>query len=396
VPRPTLLLKYAESSDGFLSWRWSDRLAEVEAAHIGAEVLAAVREGLAGSLPNPLPGESTGDAIARALTSGGFARPDLTTVLCSELGMALVPQPLWTELAQAPERPVIRLQPSPSLAQVPWELVLLEVGDVVITAPASVGPAPGTGEGHGPQGPVVAVVDPRIPGQAADSALGSVLGRPHADSPLAELITRHGNQLRPVAASYADLVRRQDLDRTWLREACRAAERLLFVGHTTSAADDGLPGENSALHLCDVDADGRPLPLTAGELITGTGTGPWRLPSRVALLGCESGGDARDVESLGLVLAALHCGADLVTATRWVLPTDRALAEAAGTPLSASPLQELVLAVDAAHSAAAPLEAVAAWRQDRARTWQSTGALADSPLLWAAVSTTCRPGSHHS
>lgn len=382
--RPTLLIKFAEASDGFLSWRWSDRLDRVEAAHIGLDVLQAISNGLAVHLPNPLDGETTADALTRALTSGAFSRPDTTTVICQEIANALIPQPLQEELRSSRERPVVRIQDSPAVARVPWELVLGEWCDVVAMPPATVRERRQRPTGSG----VVAVIDPRIPGQTADSALGSVLGRPAADAPLAALLERHGDDLRPQVDSYPDLARRRDLDREWLRHACADAARLLFVGHTSNASDHGIPGENSAIHLCCVDADGTHRPLTAGELVNGAGAGRWQLPARVGLIGCESGGDARDHDQLGLTMACLALGSDLVTATRWVLPTDRALVEAFGDRVDGAPLQELVLAVDAAHAASDPVAELATWRTARAEAWQDGGRPGDHPLLWAGLTTT--------
>ncbi len=376
--RPTLLIKWAEASDGYLSWRWSSDLSRVEAAHIGADVLEAVQDGLAAALPNPVGPESTASALDRALTTGAFAAPDTTEVICRELGNVLIPQPLQEELRNAHVRPLIRIQPSPAVAQVPWELVAHAWGDVVTMPPATIQAHRAGRVG----GNVVAVIDPRIPGQTATSSLGSVLGRPTPDAPLASLLS-YGDRLRPAVDSYVDLARRRDLDRAWLQAACADAGRLLFVGHTSNASGHGVPGENSAIHLCDVDASGGYRPLTAGDLLSEDG---WRIPPRVALIGCESGGDARDHDHLGLTMACLSLGAELVTATRWVLPTDQALTEAFGS-VDGSPLQELVRAVDAAHASTDPTTALAQWRSARWAAWRSSGRPEDHPLLWAALTT---------
>lgn len=376
--RPTLLLKFAEASDGFLSWRWSSDLDRVEAAHIGADVLAAVQAALGRALPNPIESESTADALRRALTTGALAAPDTTEVICRELGNVLIPQPLQEELRTAHPRPWIRIQSSPAVAQVPWELVAHQWGDVITMPPATSRHRRPSRSGEN----VVAVIDPRIPGQTATSSLGSVLGRPATDAPLAQLLS-YGDRLRPTVDSYVDLARRRDLDRAWLQSACADAGRLLFVGHTSNATGRGVPGENSAIHLCDVDGSGAHEPLTAGDLLTGHG---WQIPPRVALIGCESGGDARDHDHLGLTMACVALGAELVTATRWVLPTDQALVEAFGS-VNGSPLQELVLAVDAAHAAPDPIAALAQWRSERWATWRASGRPEDHPLLWAALTT---------
>lgn len=79
-----------------------------------------------------------------------------------------------------------------------------------------------------------------MPGQRPDSPLGSVLGRPSPETPLARHFTevlRHRPVLPAVDAA-VDLFRRQDADRTWLAKLlAQAPSRLLYVGHASSAED---------------------------------------------------------------------------------------------------------------------------------------------------------------
>jgi len=245
------------------------------------------------------------------------------------------------------------------------------------------------------------VLDPRVPGQLPDSALGSVLGRPSPHMPVAqhfaEVMKRR--PVLPHADTAVDLFRRQDADRTWLggllaQNPCR----LLYVGHASSAADDhdqATRAGHAALHLADTaatpgaaDAIGDHRPLTASDLMA------LRLPMppRVALLACGSGGDYQFDEATGLVAAMILNGAQLVTATLWSLPSTAAYRQfaelaSAATPESADPMADLVGAVDTAHDAAEDAGcAVNRWQRAQMRRWRD-GDLTASPLYWAALVT---------
>jgi hypothetical protein len=197
--------------------------------------------------------------------------------------------------------------------------------------------------------------------------------------------------------------RRTDLDRDWLGEVLRAgARRLLYVGHVSGAPVDGGQSEDATLHLCcgpRTEGLVEPLrahrPLSAKDLLLGTlstradgvpGARLWPAPPRVALIACESGGDLRFAESFGLASAMIHNGADLVTATRWVLPTDFAFHRLAALPESVRPLSAAVTAVDAAHDATDPVRRLAHWQRDQLDRWRAGGGIRYSPLLWAALS----------
>jgi hypothetical protein len=97
--------------------------------------------------------------------------------------------------------------------------------------------------------------------------------------------------------------------------------RLLWVGHVASAKS----GSHTAALQFKNDE------LSAAMLFSGADEGrpsdeiKWRpVPSRVGLVACRSGADFGEVEPFGLVVAFLESGAELVTATRWTLPTDYA------------------------------------------------------------------------
>lgn len=330
-------------------------------------------------------------------------------------------RPSWLPSSRG-VRPHLRIQPSPRVAQVPWELLdvdlqhnangvrLLEIADVSLLAPASVVHATGRvaqSWSQTRQLPIVGVLDPRVPGFRADSSLGSVLGRMAADAPVAHLVAAHAanDRLRPPVTDSLAAFRREDLDRDWLGTELRSgASRLLYVGHVTAAPPESGRSENAQLHLaCNATALGfAPVtrehrPLSAKDLLLGThtlaadpttGRDLWPIPSRVALIACESGGDLRFGEALGLVSAMIHGGAELVTASRWSLPTDLAFDRAGGTHQGVRPLQDAICAIDAAHESDDPVQALATWQRERLSAWREHRTLNDSPVLWAAFATT--------
>ena len=229
-------------------------------------VLAALEE-LQGALPEPHGGESLADALDRALTSGPFAAPERELTLAYILGVLLIS---GARLAAArrvrrrsapaavrvPERPAgpdpvgsaRRALAGPSreelvsartaaittkgttAARIPWQLAdistltdgvrLMELVDVLMAVPPNIAHTERT-PARWPQrrgaAPLL-VLDPRVPGQRPDSPLGSVLGRPSAESRLSRhfaTVMSHRPVL-PGAGSAVDLFRRTDADRAWL------------------------------------------------------------------------------------------------------------------------------------------------------------------------------------
>ena len=112
------------------------------------------------------------------------------------------------------------------------------------------------------------------------------------------------------------------------------------------------------------------------------------MPNRVAFIACESGGEVRFAEPVGLVAAALHTGAQFVTATRWTLPTDAGLRRfaPAATP-ETTVIPQTVIAVDAAHDSPDPVAALNSWQREHADRWEAEGRIEDSPVIWAAFGT---------
>ncbi|MGX1805345.1 CHAT domain-containing protein [Nocardia sp. NPDC055321] len=405
----------ADAGELFITWRWVDHPAAAGIGVVPREQVEAAVGRFAAALPAP--GEAGG--LEKVLSTGELAYLAAEDELAQLLSATFLPYQLAVQLYElhvAGVRPLLRIQPSPRVAQIPWELIapdaglrLVEIADVSLLAPAGIVQAPariGRSWESARELPVVAVLDPRVPGFRADSVLGSVLGRMEAGAPLAELVAGHAarDRLVPRVGDPLEAFRRTDLDRDWLGEVLRTgASRLLYVGHVTAAAPESGRSESATLHLaCTADtlgfapAERDHRPLSARDLLLGTHTladdprsGPqlWPIPSRVALIACESGGDLRFGEALGLVAAMLTGGAELVTAGRWPLPTDLAFQRLGGAPATSRPLQDAVCAIDAAHEGADPVRALNDWQRTRLAAWRATGAIENSPLIWAAFAT---------
>ncbi len=401
-------------------------------------VLAALEELQAG-LPDPTGDESLAEALDRALTRGPFATAEGELTLAYILGVLLISQPAWQLIAEslADPRPVLFVSPSARLARIPWGLLavpltgpspeelvaarkaavtfkgtnparipwqlvditsatdgcrLMEMVDVVMAVPPNIVHAPRTPVHWRERRdrPALLVVDPRVPGQRPDSALGSVLGRPSTQSALSrhfDALLTHRPVLPEVDAA-VELFRRSDADRSWLSSLLdRAPSRMLFVGHASAADRARGYADRAALHLaCTSAADGaaEPVgdhrPLLASDLMAAQ----LPVPPRAALLACGSGGDYQFDEATGLVAAMVLCGAELVTATLWALPTTAGYRKFTGRP--EDPMADVVIAVDDAHEADDAVATLNSWQREQMRRWRD-GDAAVSPLYWAAVVT---------
>lgn len=394
---PTALVRFADAGDLYVTWRWTHAL---DSPGVSVIPRAQVADAMA-ALTAARPGAPDGHLAAYATELG----------LAARLARTLVPYGLALNLHQYLQRgvrPLLRIQPAPSIARVPWELLaldsdpeirLLEVADVSALAPASVVHAPARVRrpwSAGRELPLVAVLDPRVPGFGAGSRLGSVLGPVDPGAPLVRRLAEHARAGRlrlPVPGEAASLFRRADTDRDWLSAALRAgASRLLYTGHVTAADPAAGSSEDARLHLsCPATLPGHApalrghRPLAAKDLLLDPAR--WPMPGRVALIACESGGDPRFADALGLTSATLHAGAELVTATRWPLPTDHALALAGADP-AARPLQEAIRAIDTAHESEDPVRALAGWQRERLTAWRRERTIEHAPLLWGAFTTT--------
>ncbi|MBB5800631.1 hypothetical protein F4560_000399 [Saccharothrix ecbatanensis] len=389
----TVQLKLVDAGDLYLSWRWEHEPDRPRVQLVPREKAQVVLDEWAAAVPSPLPGENVDRALRRSLTHGPLVDHARELDLSTRLYRGLFPTPLAVELNSWLEqgvRPHLRVQPSPSTALVPWEALRVDEGeravhvlDISVLPPATVGNATGRRvTPFDPQGTVVGVLDPKVPGFADASGLGSVLGRVTPE----------------LAALALGGVRRDDVDRDYLEGALATAARFVYVGHVTT----GGHGLDARMHLsCTANTEGRaaPLgahrPLTAADIVLGHRSGPvrpWRIPNRVALVACESGGDLRFAEPSGLVTAMVHGGAEHVTATRWTLPTDEGLSRLVPGFPSAPVLAPTVVAIDTAHRAEHPVTALNDWQRAAATRWEETGDLTCSPLVWAAFTTTWAPG----
>jgi hypothetical protein len=405
--------------------------------------LMAAIDQVADALPTPREGESVADALRRALTAGPFADPASELRASYHLGLLLLSGQAWSLLLEcvATIRPVLYLTPTARLAHIPFAMLalpsvfptadqlvraragavlstgevlarlpweaddvdsytegyrLMELVDLVMSPPANIvhaprQPARWSQRRHEPP---VLILDPRVPGQGTASALGSVLGRPSPDTPVAEhfttMLSRHG--VYPPVSQSVDLFRRRDTDRAWLSDVlCSNPSRLLFVGHASAAPGDLGYAERSALHLaCTALLPGRAQPIgshrpwTAADVISDVGR--WPMPPRVAMVACASGGDYRFDEANGLVAAMILAGAVLVTATLWSLPTTAGYRSFARGEVADDPMAELIIAVDESHQHDDAVLALGRWQRKQMRRWRS-GDVAAHPVFWASVVT---------
>ncbi len=356
--------------------------------------LIAVLSGLAKALPDPLGEETQRDAVERAIATGPFASRAGESELARDLGSQLIAGTAWQLLTDcvASPRSALFVSPSARLARVPWSALampgedgfrLIELVDVLMAAPPNIANARRSSVGWlaGKDRPPLLVLDPRVPGQRPDSPLGSVLGRPSPDTPLArhfgDLMQRR--DVLPGVTTAVELFRRQDAGRAWLADQLKLApSRLLYVGHATAADGDVGHADRAALHLADER------PLTAADLMSAK----LPFPPRVALLACASGGDYQFDEATGLVASMILCGAQLVTATLWSLPTAAGYRQFAPNTVDpeADPMVDAVVAVDRSHDESDAGRAVNRWQREQMRRWRA-GDLTASPLYWAALVT---------
>jgi hypothetical protein len=356
-----------------------------------ADIVVALDQ-LAAALPDPRDAESRREAVERAVATGPFAAPSTELDIARTLGTALLAAAAWqllTDCVTSP-RATLFVSPSARLARVPWGLLampdedgyrLIELADVLMAAPSNIinavrTPASWT-DRH--DAPPLLILDPRVPGQRPDSALGSVLGRPSSETPLAQHFfeVMKNKTVLPEVSEPVELFRRTDADRLWLsRQLERRPSRMMYVGHATAADGDVGHADRAALHLADER------PLTAADLMSAK----LPMPPRIAMIACASGGDYQFDEATGLVAAMILGGAQLVTATLWSLPTAAGYRQFASTTAGHDPMSEAIIAVDRAHQSADAGRAVNTWQRERMRRWRD-GDGGASPLYWAALAT---------
>lgn len=420
VERPTVQLKYVDTAEGglWVTWRWEHALDRPRIWGIQPQQLAGALAAFDQAVPEARGGENVDQALRRSWAVWGDVEREKQVAWA--LSAALIPHALGAELNEfilAGRRPHLRIQPSRRLASVPWQALRVDEGervvhnaDVSALLPASVRNSPRRrASDWDAAAAVVATVDPEVPGRLP--GLGPVL---RAEEPIvAEALDGLG--ARRVGAP------REAVSRGQLRERLRGAGRWLYVGHVTS----GAYGLDTRLHLTDgPEARGRAelvsglhRPLTAGDIALGDGAGTrvddapgagagagagsasgaaWRMPSRVALIACASGGDATHADPTGLVAAVTSRGAEVVTSARWTLPTDVGLEWLAAAGLgpasteSSAPFHAFaraIAAVNAAHEHHDPVASLSAWQRSEADAWERTGDPEHTPLVWASLTT---------
>ncbi|SDW46971.1 hypothetical protein SAMN05421504_101672 [Amycolatopsis xylanica] len=401
--RETFVLRYADAGHTYLSWRSSADPDTVHSHPIDARLVGTAREFLAEASPTPHEGESVADAVGRAFAAFSPAGEQR---LARSLALNLLPADLITRLRAASStgrRPLLRVQPSPSLAAVPWGLLalpdrrpdrvlspgeeggcfdgderILDIADVSLLAPAGIARVSPASDG-----PPVYLLDPRIPGQSAFGELGSVLGKQDVSSPLIRHLDARlaEGPVRPEVTRGLDLVRRTDTDRRLLADLLKEpCSRLVFAGHVSVVS--GAHGAQTALHLsCPAGLPGTAAPIGAHRPFTAADLALSEvdtMPARVALIGCASASDFGLAEPFGMLLAAVAAGASVVAATVWALPTSAAAA-------SGDPMADLIIAADTALAGADPVGSLCDWQRDRLARWRAGGGPEVSPVFWAGL-----------
>lgn len=419
----TLLIRAFDAGDTYMSFRWLDQ----PDAPVVHRVTADARDRCLAMLNRALiaeTDEAAGAEPVRAAVLGLFSQLESELALATELGSLLLPgEVLRKLLARAEHCPIrARIIPSKLLARVPFELLavdgdrrLIEVADLCYEPPAAIHvrrariPEPWQAESTGR--PVLYVIDPHV---NEASGLQRILSHDEFQGSVTNtdlFVRRMANRATTRHSGVGEVISRRDLSSA-LQSGPR---RFVYFGHASSTIDE--PG-SASLHLSDDAAEWglaevvnqAHRPLSALDLFLGTEyphLGPrgaatlrhkarghqlWPMPARVALIACESGVDFRSSETFGLVTAMFHAGAQVVTSTRWVLPSDAAFTMYAGITDIPGPTTELALAVDETHEQDDPVRALAEWQRHKLRIWQSDPGPATSPLTWATiVCNVCEP-----
>lgn len=344
---------------------------ELVASRVGRDRLSLPLELLGRALPNSPDGRAAELSAAQAL-SGVLITRHSEWRLTSKLGALLIPPPLRDALLagdpDSPEHTVV-VAGGPDLAQVPWELLALSPEVRLIERArvrAAFSPTLTTGHPSPPReggaGNVLAVIDaspPDLylydhPAVGIHNARWVQMGREPGRLHLGPDYSDRGCATELSAALTA------------------GPRRLLVFGHLVAGRAEA-PQE--ARFLLE---EGH---VTARQILREPHT--WPMPERVALIGCHSN-DAQHAEQLGLAVAAVYAGADLVTTTRWSLPMDRVLGLNGVTTA-------LGIAVDNAHDSEDPVGAIRAWQIKRLAEWRTEDCPETSPLLWASLVTYYAP-----
>ncbi len=434
MSRPTLLYYSEDAGDVYGFWQWLDRgTGEPRGFRIARDTITPLGEELRAALPTRLAGETLRAAIDRMLATGALTSAGRERRFSQRLRSALLPDELAGEILDAAVEgtPVLRMLPAASCAAFPWELLLLgdegsarrliDLVDIVADPPAGVH----AGRSRIPRrysggADAVHLIDPA----PAGGGMGRILTDEQRDALLAvNPGTWSGSAPESSTVTRADLSQR-------LR-AEHPPSRMLYVGHVVSpeshaGATSLLLSDPAAMYGVLPVVDGM-RPFSALDLLEGTlfatqrlhetplsfpppdeliwpsgrndslpGHDIWPMPPRVALIACDSGADLGRSEPFGLAIACINAGAEIVTATRWTLPTDRAFRRTAlpRPGRDPQPLFDMVAAVDEAHRGRDAISSIAAWQRTRAAEWDSAGTTAPawlSPITWSALTSFAAP-----
>ena len=419
--RPELLIRAVDAGDTYVSFRWLDDPANPYVHRIPSRDLAPALAELDGALiGSDSDGSEAADRerIQRAFT-GKLTHPRSEEALSSSLAQHILPTDIRTAILARyrPGHPIlIRLTPSASLARVPWELLtvhhqtrLIELADIRYEPPASVhvgrAEVPGPWNDDVASRPTLYVIDPQLP---AGCGLGQTLASTALTTPsdytaLVKHVDTHPST--SVSGIHRGIGRWELSD-----ELHTQPGRFFYFGHVSSTLDE--PG-SASIHLSDKATrwgraqtmnDHRPLcsldlllgtqdaELDEGERISSSyrdrsGDDLWPMPRRVAMIACEGGADYRSAETFGLVIAMFHAGAQIVTTTRWTMPSPQAFVDYAADVASPTPTTELALEVDRTQRAADPVAALAEWQRAKLAQWRADPdpGPASSPLTWAGI-----------
>lgn len=311
------------------------------------------------------------------------ADPLKESAAAENLGELLLPEGLVdrVDLATSSRRPQLVVNPSPSLASLPWEVLtlpgdgrrLVEVFDVRMAVPATVVGA-FRPPGREYYSEAVFVVDPV-------TRLGRVLPT--------ESVSAWERRIGTAPWFPQEFVDREMLKAHLLTQQPR---RLTFFGHCLPAAEDAsaagiMLSDHAAVPGATRSVSGG-RPLAAHDLLAesaGNGdAGMWSLPPNVGLVACGSGLDQAFPEPLGLVAAVMERGADVVMASRWTLPSDQTTGGATTA---------LGLAVDEALASSDPISHLNEWKRQQLRAWVDAPSLGTSPVLWASIAAYSMPSA---
>ncbi len=319
------------------------------------------------------------------LWASALTRADEERAAAEVLGEALLPAQLRSALLSRGPRIVdtVTVATRGWLAAIPWDLLALERGGPRLLEHAH----------------VLGGLSPVITGTRARTSLPEDRARPGLcvidpgplSGPVGSLYPngypeRLVQQLRDAGDDYIAAQEGLDADRL-AYQLNRAPSRLLYLGHVRPGRPESPAAAALVLRGPAIDV---PTMFTARQWLSAPQT--WPCPARVALIGCASD-DSVIFEQSGLVVAAVNAGAQLVTSTRWPLPTDHPAPwnPAPAQPVNHEGLTDLAVATHRAHQKPRPVHELRQWQLERLHQWRQSALLADSPLLWASTVTYATP-----